>query len=67
MWYLDTAKEKPTCRPTAKLKKAISFFPALRGTGFLNMKGKWVPFPDALPEISKVLMRIKLFMHGKSN
>jgi hypothetical protein len=32
------------------LRRAISFFPALRDMGFLNLKGECEPFPDALPE-----------------
>jgi hypothetical protein len=32
------------------LKRAISFFPALREIGFLNLNGEFVPFPDALAE-----------------
>ena len=32
------------------LKRAISFFPALREMGHSNLKGECDPFPDALPE-----------------
>lgn len=32
------------------LRSAISFFPALRDMGFLNLKRGCEPFPDALPE-----------------
>lgn len=43
-------KEMDTCRPTVMLSKAISFFPALRDTDFLNLKGECVPLPYAVPE-----------------
>lgn len=43
-------KTKKTCRPTVMLNKAISFTPALRGMGVLNLKDGTVPFPDPVAE-----------------
>lgn len=32
------------------LNRAISFFPALRVMGLINLKGETVPFPEPLAE-----------------
>ena len=45
-------EEYLTARPRVMLNRAISFFPAFREIGFLNLNGECVPFPDALPERS---------------
>lgn len=37
-----------TCKPTVILKRAMSFFPALREMGLSNAKVEFSPFPDAL-------------------
>lgn len=39
-----------TCRPIVMLNKAISFFPALRVMGRINLKRGTVPFPEPVAE-----------------
>lgn len=56
-----------TGRPTVKLNKAISFFPALREMGFLNVYGKCVPFPVAVPIRQEVENKRKKTNNNNNN
>lgn len=49
------------------LSRAISFFPALREMGLLNMKGETVAFPNALAEENKLNICFRISQPLKKN